>query len=212
MTDEKKPSTQVLIPPTLQLNLGFAFGSDFGTSFGEPEPTDDIPTLLTQAIIEKGAKTDDGVLIIAVTLPFFKIMEAILKDPNIAYHLTSRQWEDMVAGVHEESGLFDEVILTPRSGDHGRDVIAIKRGFYSIRYIDQVKAYKPGHVVTAEELRSTVGTLHGENTSKAIVTTTSRFAPRIMEDLTVKSHYPYRLELRDIDDLREIFKELIKKK
>jgi restriction system protein len=134
-----------------------------------------IPSLLMQTVVEKGDKTDEGELITAVTLPFFKIIEAILKDPNIAYQMTPRMWEEMVAGIHEQSGLFDEVILTPRSGDHGRDVIAIKRGFYSLRIIDQVKAYKPGHVVTADEIRSTLGVLHGEDTNKAIVTTTSRF-------------------------------------
>jgi len=32
----------------------------------------------------------------------------------------------MIAGVYKESG-FDEVTLTPRSGDFGRDVIAIKK-------------------------------------------------------------------------------------
>jgi hypothetical protein len=34
---------------------------------------------------------------------------------------------------------FEEVILTPRSGDHGRDVIATKKALGTIRVIDQVK-------------------------------------------------------------------------
>ncbi|MGH7900778.1 MAG: restriction endonuclease [Thermodesulfobacteriota bacterium] len=171
-----------------------------------------ITSLLMQAVVEKGDKTNEGELITAVTLPFFRIIEAILKDPNIAYQMTPRMWEEMVAGIHERSGLFDEVILTPRSGDHGRDVIAIKRGIYSLRIIDQVKAYNPGHVVTADEIRSTIGVLHGENTNKAIVTTTSRFSPLIMKDPAIKDHVPYRLELRDGDMLRKILIELSNKK
>ena len=171
-----------------------------------------ITSLLMQTVVEKGDKTNEGELITAVTLPFFRIIEAILKDPNIAYQMTPRMWEEMVAGIHERSGLFDEVILTPTSGDHGRDVIAIKRGIYSLRIIDQVKAYKPGHVVTADEIRSTLGVLHGENTNKAIVTTTSRFSPLIMEDPAIKGHFPYRLELRDGDMLRKILIELSNKK
>ena len=103
----------------------FYFGTQFGAKFGAPNTP--IPTLLMQTIVEKGDKTDEGELIIAVTLPFCKIIEELLKDQKVAYQMTPRMWEEMVAGIHEQSGLFDEVILTPRSGDHGRDVIAIKK-------------------------------------------------------------------------------------
>jgi len=38
--------------------------------------------------------------------------------------MSSRHWEEMIAAAFHEAK-FDEVILTPQSGDHGRDVIAI---------------------------------------------------------------------------------------
>ena len=63
-----------------------------------------------------------------------------------------------MAGAYSKAG-FDEVTLTPHSGDFGRDVIAIKRGIGSIRVIDQVKAYKKGHLVTANDVRA----LHGDS-------------------------------------------------
>jgi len=47
-------------------------------------------------------------------------------------------WEEIIAGAYKKAG-FDEVTLTPRSGDLGRDVIAIKKGLGSVRVIDQVK-------------------------------------------------------------------------
>ena len=73
---------------------------------------------------------------------------------------------------------FDEVVLTPSSGDLGRDVIAIKKGFGSIRFIDQVKAFSPSHVVTANDVRALPGVLQADqNATKAIFTTTSTFAP-----------------------------------
>ena len=53
------------------------------------------------------------------------------------------KWEELIAAAFDRSG-YDEVILTPRSGDHGRDVIAIKKGIGTVRIIDSVKAYKPG--------------------------------------------------------------------
>ena len=40
-----------------------------------------------------------------------------------------------------------KVTLTPRSGDHGRDLIAIREGLGCIKVLNQVRAYHPGHVV-----------------------------------------------------------------
>jgi hypothetical protein len=45
--------------------------------------------------------------------------------------------------VHIKGQALTTVTLTPRSGDHGRDVIAIKKALGFVRIIDQVKAYKP---------------------------------------------------------------------
>src|SRR5437879_13525388 len=88
------------------------------------------------------------------------------------------KWEEIIAGAYRQSG-FDEVTLTPRSGDYGRDVIAIKKGICTIRVIDQVKAYKPPHLVSADDVRALVGVLHGDGASKACLSTTSDFAPMI---------------------------------
>ena len=85
--------------------------------------------------------------------------------------------------------------LTPRSGDHGRDVIAIKKGFGSIRIIDQVKAYKRDHLVTAKDVQALVGALQGDGASKGFLTTTSDFAPRIWKNPLIIPLMPSRLEL-----------------
>jgi restriction system protein len=91
----------------------------------------------------------------------------------------------------------DEVTLTPRSGDHGRDVIAVKKGLGSVRVIDQVKAYKPGHLVTADDVRALVGVLHGDGASKGFLTTTSDFAPLLRKDPLILKFMPSQLELID---------------
>jgi restriction system protein len=76
-------------------------------------------------------------------------------------------------------------------------VIATMDGVGSIRIYDQVKAYKPGHIVTADEVRSMGGVLLGfSNVSKAVITTTSTFAPRIELDEGLKNLIPYRIELK----------------
>jgi hypothetical protein len=110
---------------------------------------------------------------------------------------------EIIAAAYDKAG-FDEVILTPRSGDYGRDVIAIKYGFGSVKFIDQVKAYNPGHIVTAEEVRALLGVLQAEqDATKVIFTTTSTFAPRIKDDKFIKPFLPFRLELVNKEKLLE---------
>src|SRR6266446_10307414 len=102
--------------------------------------------LLLQAVIVPGERTSEGKLIEAVTIPWFEIIALLKQDPNVAFQIPHERWEEIIAGAYHRAG-FDEVTLTPRSGDHGRDVIAVKKGLGSIRVIDQVKAYKPDHLV-----------------------------------------------------------------
>jgi restriction system protein len=133
-------------------------------------------------------------LIEAVTIPWFEIIALLRKDPSIAYQLSWQKWEEIIAGAYKKAG-FDEVTLTRRSGDYGRDVIAIKKGLGSVRVIDSVKAYTPPHLVSANDVRALIGVLQGDGASKGIVTTTSDFAPRIKTDPTIIPWIPSRLEL-----------------
>lgn len=155
-----------------------------------------FPDFTLKALLEFGAKTNEGILIRAVGIPWFEIIRTWQKNPEFAYQIDPYMWEEIIAGAYTRAG-FDEVILTPRSGDKGRDVIAIKYGIGSIKIFDQVKAYKPGHVVTANEVRAMLGVITGaQNVSKGVITTTSSFAPRLMEDEYLKPYIPYRLELK----------------
>lgn len=155
------------------------------------------PTILLQAVLEFGGKSDDGRLIQSVAIPWFQILKLIEKDPSAIYQIDPFKWEEIIAGAYVQAG-FDEVVLTPRSGDNGRDVVATKNGIGSVRIFDQVKAYKPGHLVTAEEVRALAGTIYAAgNVSKGVVTTTSEFAPRITTHDFVKGLIPHRIELKD---------------
>jgi restriction system protein len=164
--------------------------------------------LLQAAVINLGGSTSDGRLIIGVSVAWFEIIEQLQKDPDFLYQIPPRKLEELIAGAYERAG-FPEVILTPRSGDLGRDVIAIKPGFCSIRIIDQVKAYRPGHTVSADEVRALYGVLSADqNTSKGLVTTTSDFAPRITEDRLLKPLMPHRLELKNGQRLLEWLRQI----
>lgn len=170
------------------------------------------PEVILKAILEVSGRVDDGQLVQAVALPWFEIMRMIKADPESIYAIDPFKWEEIIAGAYTRDG-FDEVILTPRSGDQGRDVIATKHGVGSIRIFDQVKVYRPGHVVQAEAVRAMLGTITGfQNVSKGIITTTSTFAPRLMDDAAVRAVVPYRIELKDRPRLLSWLDELSAKR
>lgn len=159
-----------------------------------PPPPKHERRLLLKAVIAPGPSTAEGTLVVDVVEPWFEIIEELCRDPSIMYRIGSRKWEELVAGAYWRSR-FDEVILTSASGDRGRDVIAVKHGLGNVRVIDQVKAFKPGHLVTAHHVRVLLGVLHLDGASKCFLTTTSDFAPRLATDPLIGPLMPARLEL-----------------
>ena len=176
------------------------------------EAVERLPGLLLQcAIIQLGDRVDQGQIVEAVTLPWFEIVSKIEQDPNFLYQIPWRRLEEFVAGAYEREG-WNEVILTPPSGDGGRDIIAVKHGICCIRIIDQIKAYAPDQYVTANDVRALLGVLSSDlNVSKGFVTTTAKFAPRLLDDPSIKPFVPYRLELKDGDVLRRWLIEVARK-
>jgi restriction system protein len=166
--------------------------------------------LLLQAVIVPGARTNEGKLIEAVTIPWFDIIALLNRDPNVAFQIPPDKWEEIIAGAYKRAR-FDEVTLTPRSGDHGRDVIAIKKGLGSVRIIDQVKAFKPPNLVTADDVRALMGVLQGDGASKGFLTTTTDFAPRLRADPLIVPFMPARLELVNGTALLARLEELSRK-
>jgi restriction system protein len=58
-----------------------------------------------------------------------------------------------------------------------------------------MKAYKSGHLVTADDVRALLGVLQGDGASKGFLTTTSDFAPKLKKDPLITPFIPSRLEL-----------------
>jgi restriction system protein len=182
---------------------GLAFGG------GADVVLKDLPCILAQAVVVPGEKIEEGRLIEAVALPWFEIIGKLKTDPAIAFKIDPRKWEEIVAGAYHRAGF--RVTLTPRSGDLGRDVIAEKAGWGCVRFMDQVKAYKPGHLVTAEEVRALGHVLQADqNATKGFVTTTSASPPKIVEDKFIKPYLPYRIKLVNGDWLLKHLVELAK--
>jgi restriction system protein len=149
---------------------------------------------LVKSIIVANDKTSEGRLVAAASIPWFDIIRILRNDPSAAFQIPPYKWEEIVAGAYHKAG-FHEVIITPRSKDRGRDVIATMRGLGSIRIIDQVKAYRIGRLVTANDVRALYGVLIADGASKGFLTTTSDFAPQLVSDPLLSPLIPSRIEL-----------------
>ena len=160
-------------------------------------PTDDIGEII------KGTKVQFGYLLSQTTINWSKIVERLGTSPNLASEIAPHKWEEIVAGAFWLMG-FSEVILTPRSHDGGRDIIATTRGIGQIKIIVSVKAYKPDHRVRYDDVRALLGVMSGEqDVSKALFITTSDFPPKILQDPFIRPFIPTRLELMNGDSLRD---------
>jgi len=160
------------------------------------------PNLSFGAILNYFDSVSDGRLVAALYHPWRAIIDELSRDWDLAYKIPPHRWEEIIAGAFEQAG-YDEVILTPKSGDFGRDVIATKTGVGSIRILGSVKAYAPHNPVRHDDVRALAGVLSGDpKASKAILMTTSTFAPKIWSDPIISPFIPYRLELMNGKELR----------
>jgi restriction system protein len=72
-----------------------------------------------------------------------------------------------------------------------------------------VKRYAPDNLVEYDDIRALLGVLSGErDASKGIITTTSDFPPRVMEDPNISPFIPTRLELMNREALLKWLLEL----
>ena len=215
------PSAEAVGTPTIRTGAlsGSAHGSSsvYGsltdsstaTETSHTRPTLEGELLLAIEVLKLGRSVPDGAIVEAVTMPWGRLVAELEKDPDLLYRYDPRKMEELVAAAYDDAGEFDEVTLTSRSNDGGRDVIAVRRGQFSIRVLDQVKRYSAGRRVTADDVRAMYGVLNRDAAaSKAYVTTTSEFAPGVAKEF--ESEIPTRLDLRDGAALIDWFKRLAK--
>jgi restriction system protein len=194
------------------LGLGLGLGLNSPAVHVPPPGTNTHPEFLLQTeILFLGDKTSEGHLIRASALPWFEIVDYIDRNPEFLFQFAQnpRKFEEFIAASYERAG-FDEVILTPQRGDGGRDVIATKKGWGSVRFLEQTKAYSPGHLVTHDDVRAMLGTLAtDQRASKALITTTSAFQPGILKGGSEFERFiPHRLELKDGAQTREWVRQI----
>ena len=136
--------------------------------------------ILAGAIVVPHSTVTEGTVVRVAVPAWRSLIELLQFDFEVLSTVPPRKLEEIVAAAYDRVG-FDRVVLTPRSGDHGRDVIAEKDGWGTVRVIVQVKAYDAKNLV-ADEVRSLIGTYFMEpNATKAAPATTSGFAPRLKD-------------------------------
>lgn len=146
-------------------------------------------------ILIPGGKVIDGELVKVIAPAFKQIIELLQFDYTVLHSMSPRQFEELLAAAYERLG-FDSVVLTPRSGDHGRDLIVEKHGWGAMRLFVEAKKYQTTNLVKASDVRSLLGTLVTEPpTTRAILVTTSDFAPEIRSAPNIAPLLGSRLEL-----------------
>ena len=160
--------------------------------------TADRSVLLLQSVVSLHGAVSDGQLVRCLSIPWQAIVREIERDPDFLPQFSTqhRRFEEFLAASYERAGF--KVTLTPQRGDRGRDVIAVLEGIATIRILDQAKAYKPGHLVTHDDVRAMLGTLATDaNASQGVITTTSDFQPGILSGDEFSRFLPYRLSLKN---------------
>jgi hypothetical protein len=64
-----------------------------------------LTQLLLQTVVAPDQGADKGKLIIAVTIPWFDIVEILKKDPRAAFEIPWDKWEEIIAGAYKQSDL-----------------------------------------------------------------------------------------------------------
>lgn len=166
--------------------------------------------LLRCPLVEFGDTVAEGRLIARPTAAWHELRKVLLAKPLVRFEFRSypRRFEEMVAGAYYQSGAA-HVVLTSRSSDRGRDVIAYQRGWAQLRVFDQAKAYGEHKAVRHDDVRAFAFVVMRDlNCSKGHITTTSRFPAKLQQSDEFSDLMPYRLELRDGEKLIEWLREL----
>lgn len=106
-----------------------------------------------------------------------KLFEKISNDPNLMHEMDPIDFENFIAGLLDKSG-FENIIVTPRSGDKGRDILATQTIYdVPIIFAFECKKYAPHRKIQPDIMRALLGTISHAQTkaNKGVLVTTSSF-------------------------------------
>jgi HJR/Mrr/RecB family endonuclease len=138
-----------------------------------------------------------------------EIHRRIARDQNELFNLSSRQFEEYIADLLRNME-FEDIILTPSSGDGGRDLIATKRHKnIPLIFAFECKRYAPKRGIGPQIMRALLGTVKGRYTAAnvGVLVTTSYFT-KGSKDLIISEPL---LDGKDFDDLTTWIHEVSQK-
>ena len=144
-------------------------------------------------------------LITVDSLPL-RLLTRIMQSPEELRNITPRQFEEFVAETLSQLG-FKDVLLTPRSHDGGKDVVANYRiNGIPLSFYFECKHYAEGNKVQLETLRTLLGTMahDARSVNKGVLVTTSTFTKGARKFILGEA----RLDGKDYTDLLGWINEL----
>jgi restriction endonuclease Mrr len=131
-------------------------------------------------------------------LPTFtdELVSRLREQPNDLYALSPRAFEELIAQIFDRFGYAVE--LTQRTRDGGCDIVAVRDGRNSARYLIECKRYAKENRVGVGIVRQLGGVVTIEGATKGIVVTTSTFTDPARETLRRAS---WMLEGQDFDSV-----------
>jgi len=129
------------------------------------------------------------------------IIQRVAKDPRTMFALGSREFEEFIAELVSGIG-FNDVVLTPRSRDGGKDVVASRMiNGIPVTFYFECKKYAQTNKVQLDTMRSLLGAVAHDATKSniGVLVTTSRFT-RGCHDFMVSER---RISGRDYSGLVE---------
>jgi restriction system protein len=209
--DSKKEPSDAPRGVALQGAAAFTAAGNIGVT-GDITAIAESPKIIVLAhgaLLIPEANVPEGMLVKTYADLWIQLARELGNDWTKAFNLSDREWEEMLAGAFKRDK-FDEVILTPRSGDHGRDVIAFRKPMVgSIRILASMKAYSPNNTVPRSHVDEMLGVLTRESGgTKALIATTSDFAPDLFAAPGLKELVPGKVELMNGAKLQKWLKTL----
>jgi hypothetical protein len=129
----------------------------------------------------------------------FSLFNLLCEDPRHVHKFSPRGFERFIAELLAQIG-FAHVVLTPRSNDRGRDVIAsLSVNNIPLTFFFECKRYSSDRRVQLSELRSLLGALNqrANDANVAVLVTTATFT-RGCRELAIADA---RLDCKDYHDL-----------
>ena len=136
-----------------------------------------------------------------------RLLKYLSENPEALYHLTSREFEEVMAEIYNKLGY--KVELTKETRDGGKDIIIRKPEILGdFIYYVECKKYAPNNPVGIGLVKNLVGTVDADRVNGGILATTSYFTPDARKFVT-DNKYDYQIQMHDYNKIREMLNQVV---